>query len=141
VVLVALLIAALSATPGRALDPESAAPGGSRALARILAPSPWRVALVASSSWSHAFLASGTSYFHNAVDADRRYYDAMVAGDYDFWRQTSLQDVEANGHQEMLNWMLMLGAMAELGGRKPQETRWVESWITNANKVFAVFRP
>jgi hypothetical protein len=28
-----------------------------------------------------------------------------------------------------------------LGGRKPQEARFVESWLTNANKVFAVFRP
>jgi hypothetical protein len=127
------------------LDPPSPMPWRcfdlGRALARILTSSPWRVALVASSSWSHAFLASGTSYFHNAVEADRRYYDAMVAGDYDFWRKTSLQEIETNGHQEMLNWMLMLGAMAELGGRKPQEARWVESWITNANKVFAVFRP
>jgi hypothetical protein len=43
--------------------------------------------------------------------------------------------------QETLNWLLMLGAMAELGGRKPQVARWVESWLTNANKVFAVFRP
>jgi hypothetical protein len=41
----------------------------------------------------------------------------------------------------MLNWLLMLGAMAELRGRKPQEARFVESWLTNANKVFAVFRP
>jgi hypothetical protein len=34
-----------------------------------------------------------------------------------------------------------LGTMAALGGRKPQEARFVVSWITNANKVFAVFRP
>jgi hypothetical protein len=31
--------------------------------------------------------------------------------------------------------------MAELGDRKPQEARFVESWLTNANKAFAVFRP
>jgi len=37
--------------------------------------------------------------------------------------------------------MNMPGAMAALGGRKPQEARWVESWLTNATKVFAVFRP
>jgi len=35
----------------------------------------------------------------------------------------------------------MLDAMAALRGRKPQEARCVESWITNASKVFAVFRP
>ena len=42
--------------------------------------------------------------------------------------------------QETLNWLLRLGVMAELGGRKPQEAHWVESWLMNANKVFAVFR-
>ena len=112
-----------------------------RALARILTPSPWRVALVASASWSHSFLAGGTSYFHPHVEADCLYFDAMVAGNYEFWRKTTLQDIEEHGHQETLNWLLMLGAMAELGGRKPQEARFVESWLTNANKVFAVFRP
>jgi hypothetical protein len=62
----------------------------------------------------------------------------MVVGDYEFWRKTTLQDIEQHGHQETLNWLLMLGAMAELGGRKQQEARFVESWLTNANKVFAV---
>ena len=71
----------------------------------------------------------------------RLYSDAVIARDYEFWRKTTLQDIENNGHQETLNWLLMLGAMAELGGRKSQEARFVESWLTNANKVFAVFRP
>jgi hypothetical protein len=82
-----------------------------------------------------------TSDFHPHVEADRLYFDAMVAGDYEFWRKSTLQDIEEHGHQETLNWLLMLGAMAELGGRKPQEAWFVESWLTNANKVFAVFRP
>lgn len=79
--------------------------------------------------------------FHPHVEADRLYFDAMVAGDYEFWRKTTLQDIEEHGRQETLNWLRMLGAMAELGGRKSQEARFVESWLTNANKVFAVFRP
>jgi hypothetical protein len=41
--------------------------------------------------------------------------------DYECWRKTTLQDIENNGHQETLNCLLMLGAMAALGGRKPQE--------------------
>jgi len=44
-------------------------------------------------------------------------------------------------HQDFQCGMYSLGAMAELGGHKPQEARFVQSWITNANKVFAVFRP
>lgn len=86
-------------------------------------------------------MSSGTSYVHPHVEADRLYFDAMVTGDYEFWRKTTLQDIEEHGHQETLNWLLMLGAMAELGGRKPQEARFLESWLTNANEVFAVFRP
>jgi hypothetical protein len=31
--------------------------------------------------------------------------------------------------------------MAELGNRKPQEAFFIESWLTNATKAFAVFRP
>ena len=34
----------------------------------------------------------------------------------------------------------LAGAMAELG-RKPQESRFIESWLCNSDKVFAVFRP
>ena len=107
----------------------------------MLASGPSRVALVASASWSHSFLAARTSYFHPDVEADRRYFDAMVAGDYELWRNTSLEDIESHGHHEMLNWMFVLGAMAELGGRKPQDAFFFESWLANANKAFAVFRP
>jgi hypothetical protein len=53
----------------------------------------------------------------------------------------TLEDIEKYGHHEMLNWVFVLGAMAELGGRKPQEAFFVESWLTNATKAFAVFRP
>lgn len=112
-----------------------------RALARMLSEAPQRVALIASASWSHSFLTGDTSYFHPDVMTDRRYFAAMVDGDYDLWRNTSLEDIEAHGHQEMLNWIFVLGAMQELGNRKPQEAFFIESWLTNATKAFAVFRP
>ncbi|MBV8120453.1 MAG: extradiol ring-cleavage dioxygenase [Alphaproteobacteria bacterium] len=112
-----------------------------RALARILEASRWRTALISSASWSHSFLTGKTSYFHPDVETDRRYFAALQAGDYALWRNTSLADIEAHGHQEMLNWIFVLGAMAELGNRKPQEAFFVESWLTNATKAFAVFRP
>jgi len=50
----------------------------------ILTPSPWRVARLASASWSHSFRSGGTSYFHPHVEADRLYFDTMEAGDYEF---------------------------------------------------------
>jgi hypothetical protein len=126
------------------LDPPSPLPSRcfelGRTVARIMRESPWRTALVASSSWSHGFLSRNTSYFNPDVEADREYYDAMMAGDYDFWRKATLRDIESHGHQELLNWYCLLGAMSELG-RTPQEGHFLESWLTNADKVFAVWRP
>lgn len=56
------------------------------------------------------------------------------------WRDTTLDQAEDRGHHELLNWFCLAGAMAELK-RKPDEAEFLESWITNSNKVFAVFRP
>jgi len=128
---------------GEDMDPPSAQPyrcfdvGG--AVARAMAASPWRVALVGSSSWSHNFLTSKFQYVHGDVESDKRYYKALVEGDFDFWRKTPLADVEASGHHELLNWFCLVGAMAELK-RKPDESRFLESWLCNSSKVFAVFK-
>ena len=35
----------------------------------------------------------------------------------------------------------LVGAMNELGRAKPDESVFLESWITNSDKVFAVYRP
>jgi hypothetical protein len=51
-----------------------------------------------------------------------------------------LAQAEDRGHHELLNWFCLAGAMAELK-RKPDEAVFLESWITNSDKVFAVFRP
>jgi catalytic LigB subunit of aromatic ring-opening dioxygenase len=126
------------------LDPPSPSPRRcfdlGAATARALAASPWRVALVASSSWSHAFLVEKNHYIHPDIDADRELYEALRRGDYTRWQATSLAAVEESGQQEMLNWFALVGAMAELG-RKPDECSFVETWVLNSNKCFAVFRP
>jgi hypothetical protein len=111
-----------------------------RAIARAMADSPWRVALMASSSWSHNFLTGRYAYFHPDVETDRRYYEALVKGDYNLWRNTTIEEVELAGHNELLNWYGLAGAMCELG-RKPEESHFVESWLCNSDKVFAVWRP
>lgn len=111
------------------------------AVARALAKSPWRVALIASSSWSHGFLVRKNARLFPDVDADKRYYEAFKAGDWDFWRNTKLEQIEDSGHHELLNWFCLAGAMRELGRGKPDESVFLESWITNSDKVFAVFRP
>jgi len=111
------------------------------AVARALKASPWRVALVASSSWSHSFLVQKHSLMFPDVEADRRYYEALRRGDWEFWRRTTLEEIEDRGHHELLNWFCLAGAMHELGRREPDESVFLESWITNSDKVFAVFRP
>ena len=75
-----------------------------------------------------------------AIAADRAMYEALCAGDYQGWRQTPLATIEDCGQQEMLNWMCLVGAMAELG-RRPDETDFIQSYIFNSNKVFAFFKP
>jgi Catalytic LigB subunit of aromatic ring-opening dioxygenase len=125
------------------LDPPSPSPARCFALgaacARAMAESPWRVALVASSSWSHAFLTEKNYHLYPDHEADEALYRALQAGDYAAWRERTLAAVEDSGQHEMLNWYCLVGAMAELK-RKPDYAAFVESSVMNSNKVFATFR-
>jgi hypothetical protein len=111
------------------------------AVARALRASPWRVAVIASSSWSHSFLVQKHALMFPDVESDKRYYEALRNGDWDLWRTTTLEEVEDRGHHELLNWFCLAGAMHELGHRRPDDSVFLESWITNSDKVFAVYRP
>ena len=126
------------------LDPPSPTPRRcmevGAATARAMRESPWRVALVASSSWSHAFLTDKNHQLYPDIPADRRLYEALRRADYETWRSTPLAAIEDSGQQEMLNWYMLAGAMEELG-RKPDECEFVETWSFNSNKCFAVFKP
>jgi hypothetical protein len=124
------------------LDPPSPSPWRcfdlGAATARVLKNSPYRVALVASSSWSHAFLHDKAWRLYPDVEHDRYLYTALQNGDYSKWRETSLSSVEESGQQEMLNWFCLTGAMAELG-RKPAWSDFLESYVFNSNKCFAIY--
>lgn len=126
------------------LDPPSPTPRRcfdlGCAVARICRDSPWRVALVASSSWSHAFMVDKTWRMRPDVQTDRALYEAMVRGDYAFWRSFTLNQVIDAGEQETLNWFALVGAMSELG----QRCAWsdfVETYVFNSSKVAAIFPP
>ena len=71
-------------------------------------------------------LYPGTQITFGPATADGFYYDFAPAED--------------RGHHELLNWFCLAGAMAELN-RKPVHAVFLESWISNSDKVFAVFRP
>ena len=108
------------------------------ATARILRDSPWRVALIASSSWSHAFLCDHTWRLFPDTRADRSLYRALQAGDHAAWRRCTTADFEAAGQQELLNWCPLVGAMQALGARLAWSS-FVETHVFNSNKVFAAF--
>ena len=108
------------------------------AVARHLGRSPWRVALLASSSWSHAFLTDHTWRLRPDTAADRRLYDALVAGDFATWEATTLAQIEHAGQQELLNWFTLMGAVRELAAA-PSSADFVETWCFNSNKVFALW--
>jgi hypothetical protein len=124
------------------LDPPSPSPKRfmqvGAATARVLKESPWRVALIASSSWSHAFLCDATWRLRPDTAADRRLYEALRTGEYGVWRATPLKDVEDAGQQEVLNWFAFVGAMEELGAHL-EWSEFVETHVMNSNKVFAIY--
>jgi len=113
----------------------------SAATVRVLKESPWRVAVVASSSWSHAFLTRKNYFVYPDVEMDLKLYDAMVKGDYDFWRGVSNDEVAASGLQEVRNWWTLLGAMEELGHKGPHYSDFIESYLLNSDKGFAIYEP
>ena len=95
--------------------------------------------MIASSSWSHAFLTDHTSRLRPDTDADRSLYAALVAGDHAIWEATTTDDIVHAGQQEVLNWFALFGAARELGATLSWST-FVETWIFNSNKVFAAWK-
>ncbi|MCE0767740.1 extradiol ring-cleavage dioxygenase [Pseudonocardia kujensis] len=126
------------------LDPPSPPPWRfmevGAAVAKAFAASDLKVALIASSSWSHAFTTDKTWRLQPDVEADRVLYQALVEGDFDVWRARSLAEVEDSGQQELLNWHTLLGAMESLGRKAPDWSSFEESYIFNSSKAFAVYR-
>jgi hypothetical protein len=108
------------------------------AVARAMAGTDRRVALVASSSWSHAFLNDKDWHLRPDTAADQRLYDAFVRGDYESWTAVTGKQIVDAGQHEMLNWFCLAGAMNELG----MGLSWSELIVTdvfNSNKCFAIF--
>src|SRR5207253_8748676 len=103
------------------LDPVGPSPALCFALgaaaARAFTKTDKKVALVASSSWSHAFLNDKDWHLRPDTPADQRLYAAFVRGDYGTWTAVTGQEIVAAGQHEMLNWFCLAGAMHEFGMR------------------------
>jgi hypothetical protein len=109
-----------------------------RAAAAAMRESGKRVAFVASSSWSHAFLNDKDWHLRPDTAADERLYDALEAGDFDTLTSVTIAEIVESGQHEMLNWFCMLGAVAELGLHREWST-FRPSDVFNSNKCFAVY--
>ncbi len=110
-----------------------------RATARALRDSPWRVAIVGSSSWSHAFLTEKHHWLYPDVESDRQRLAELQAGRFADWGKLSSAELEDAGQHEMLNWICLAGAMTELGYHA-EVVDYVETHVFNSDKCFAVFR-
>lgn len=108
------------------------------AVARIMAESPYRAVLCASSSWSHSFLTEKNYQMWPDVEADKKLYAALESGNYDYWRSYTTAQIEDSGEHELLNWFCLIGAMEALG-RKPEKSTFIETYAFVSPAVFAYY--
>ena len=111
-----------------------------RATARYFANSPWRVALIGSASWSHASLTAKHGKLYPDMAADRKRYEELKSGRFSAWGDITQEEMDDSGQHEVLNWICLAGAMTELGQRA-EVVDFVETYVFNSAKCFAVFAP
>jgi len=107
------------------------------AVGRILRASPYRVAVVGSSSWSHAFLTQKHHLLHPDIESDRARLAELEASNHAAWADLELSDLRDAGQHELLNWICMAGAMAEASA---EVLCFADTHIFNSTKVVAVLR-
>ena len=108
------------------------------ATARALRDSPWRVALIAGSSWSHAAVCPKHDLLYPDVASDQALFERMQVGDYEAFRDLDPAELVYTGRQEVLSWVCLAGAMRELG-LAPTFADIQPTWMFNSTKVTAVF--
>jgi len=111
-----------------------------RATARFFAASPWRVALIASSSWSHGSLCAKHGRLYPDLPADRARCEDLANGRFTRWGELSRDEIDQAGQAELLNWICLAGAMTELG-RGIEVVDYVETLVFNSSKCFALSLP
>jgi hypothetical protein len=105
---------------------------------KILRESPYRAAVIGSSSWSHAFLTKKHHGIYPDVQSDRERFEELKAGRQAEWRNLKLETLIDAGQHELLNWVCLAGAME---GHKANYLNFSETHIFNSTKVSAIFRP
>ena len=88
-----------------------------RHIAGTIAGGPWRVAIVATGGLSHFPALDLARVGTSDVAFDRKVVAAMEAGDHEALRALSMKELHETGSHELLNWMVLLGAVAPAKAR------------------------
>ena len=72
-----------------------------------------RVAVVASSSWSHSFLAHKFQCRAIDIEADRRNLDLVRRGQGSKLAELTPEEIQDSGDHEILNWVIALGILGD----------------------------
>jgi hypothetical protein len=91
-----------------------------------------KIAVVASSSWSHSFLAHKFQCREIDVETDRRYLEWVRTGQGSKFSQVDPDDLQQSGDHEILNWIIVLGIL----GDRPAEI--VDVRETNTQLAYRV---
>ncbi len=111
-----------------------------RHVARVFKASPWRVALVAGTGWSHAN-DSGWEFerLHQDIEADLERYEEWRNNQFDRWGENfNFEDMEQHAQWELLMSIIIAGAMTEVGA-KVRYSDFFASLVLNSSWVTTVF--
>lgn len=106
-------------------------------IARYFKDTPYRVAMIGSSSWSHGSLTKKHGRLYPDLAADQRRYEELKNGGFRSWGNLTEGEIDDAGQHELLNWICLAGAMSELG-RSFDVIDFVPSNLFNSSKCFAV---
>ena len=108
-----------------------------RKLRQVLDARGERFVVLASSGWSHAFLVEKHWWLYPDRDYDRARFEELESGNQSRWAELSNDSIYAAGDQEFRNWICMAGVVPE---RTPEIVDYLETWIFNSQKCFAILR-
>jgi aromatic ring-opening dioxygenase catalytic subunit (LigB family) len=88
-----------------------------RHVARVVADSPWNVAVIATGGLSHFPELSLARLGTSDVEFDRRIVGHLEAGDHEALCALTVKELHETGSHELLNWMVLLGAVSPARAR------------------------
>ena len=107
-------------------------------LRQVLEDRPERFVVMASSGWSHAFLTEKHHWLYPDREFDRKRFEELEQGNHKVWSNLENEAIDDAGCQEFKNWVCLSGVVPDY---KPEIIDYLETWIFNSQKCFALFRP